>query len=304
MTAVVTAERAGKTYGPRTAVDGVTFAVPPGQVVALLGPNGAGKTTLLAMLAGFFRPTEGSVRVLGTDPFRGDRAWRARVGLVLQSSSLDPTATVAQWLDVVAATYRTPRPIGELLDLVDLRGSARRRIGALSGGQRRRVDVATAIVGRPELLFLDEPTTGLDPEARRQIWSVVDGLSAAGTTVLLSTHYLDEAERLAARLLVLSGGRLVADTTAERLRRRGGRTTIRLAVPPDCPPIRLPSDLTTRCTERSLTVTTADVAAGLREVLAAAAAHGLDLATLHVEPPSLEDAYLDVTGEPLPAADG
>jgi ABC-2 type transport system ATP-binding protein len=221
------ADRLGRTYGAREALHEVSFAVPPGQVVAVLGPNGAGKTTLLALLAGFVAPTSGRVEVLATDPARADRWWRARIGLVLQSSSLDGSATVGEWLDVIAAAYPNPMPRAELLELVDLAEAARRRIATLSGGQPRRVDLATALVGRPAVLFLDEPTSGLDPEARRRIWTAVERLSDAGTTVLLSSHYLDEADQLADRLLVLSAGRLIADTTPARLRAAGGPPRLR-----------------------------------------------------------------------------
>ena len=205
----------------------VTFAIASGQVTALLGPNGAGKTTIIEMLAGFIAPTGGTVRVLGQDPRRAGRAWRSRIGLVLQSTSLDLQLTVAEAASLFAGIFPRPWPVAEVLEMLGLDGDAGIRIGALSGGQRRRADLALGVIGRPELLFLDEPTTGLDPEARRQMWEVIDNLIAAGTTVLLSTHYLDEAARLARRVIVLSDGRIVADAAPGWLRSDGGVSTAR-----------------------------------------------------------------------------
>ncbi len=169
-----------KRFGAYTAVDGVSFDAPSGQVTALLGPNGAGKTTTIEILEGFQAPTSGTVRVLGTDPRRGNRAWRARIGLVLQATSLDAQLTVSEALSVYGSLYPAARSLGEVLEVIELRTDARTRIGALSGGQRRRVDLGIAIMGQPEVLFLDEPTTGLDPEARRRLWTVVANLTAAG----------------------------------------------------------------------------------------------------------------------------
>jgi ABC-2 type transport system ATP-binding protein len=196
---VITVEQLHKAYGRLAALRDVSFEVAAGQVVALLGPNGAGKTTTMELLEGYQAPSGGVVRVLGSEPRRAGRAWRARVGLVLQSTSLDLQLTVREALGVYAGLFPRPWPVGELLELVDLAAEADTRIGQLSGGQRRRVDVGLGIVGRPELLFLDEPTTGLDPVARRQAWTAVERLTAAGTTVVLTTHYLEEAQRLADR---------------------------------------------------------------------------------------------------------
>jgi ABC-type Na+ transport system ATPase subunit NatA len=201
---VITVEHLHKAYGRLGALRDVSFEVAAGQVVALLGPNGAGKTTTMELLEGYQTPSGGVVRVLGSEPRRAGRAWRARVGLVLQSTSLDLQLTVREALGVHAGLFPRPWPVGELLELVDLAAEADTRIGQLSGGQRRRVDVGLGIVGRPELLFLDEPTTGLDPVARRQAWTAVERLTAAGTTVVLTTHYLEEAQRLADRVLVPS----------------------------------------------------------------------------------------------------
>jgi ABC-2 type transport system ATP-binding protein len=300
MTAIV-AEQLTKRYGDLVALDQVSFEVPPGQLVAVLGPNGAGKTTALEILEGYQAPSRGSVRVLGAEPRRGDRAWRARIGLVLQSTSLDDQLSVRELLTVFAQLYPDPRPVPEVLELVALTDDADARVGALSGGQRRRVDVALGIIGRPEILFLDEPTTGLDPEARRRAWAGVENLASTGTTVVLTTHYLEEADQLADRVLVLSGGRIVADTTPEQLRSRGGLTAIRYPLPDGAPVADLPASLASHldADHQALVVRTANVTATLGELVGWAERHHLDLTGLEVGPPSLEDAYLAITGEPL-----
>ena len=289
-----------KRFGDLAAVDDVSFEVPDGQLLAVLGPNGAGKTTTLEMLEGFVAPTAGTVRVLRTDPHRGDRAWRARIGLVLQSTSLDAELTVADTLSLFAGLYPAPLRVGEVLELVDLTDDAQTRVGALSGGQRRRVDLAIGIVGRPDVLFLDEPTTGLDPEARRRTWAGVENLTSTGTTVVLTTHYIDEADHLADRVIVLAGGRIVADTTPGELRRRGGPSTIRYRLPDHITPADLPAGIAQHldANGRSLIIASNDVAASLRELIGWADRQHLDLAGLEVGPPSLEDAYLTTIGEP------
>ncbi len=297
----VTVDHLTKRYGDLAAVDDVSFEVPDGQLLAVLGPNGAGKTTILEMLEGFVAPTAGTVRVLGADPHRGDRAWRARIGLVLQSTSLDAELTVADTLKLFAGLYPASLQLSEVLELVDLADDARTRVGVLSGGQRRRVDLAIGIVGRPDVLFLDEPTTGLDPEARRRTWAGVENLTSAGTTVVLTTHYIDEADHLADRVIVLAGGRIVADTTPGELRRRGGPSTIRYRLPDHTTPADLPAGIARHLEAkgRSLVIRSNDVAASLRELTSWADRQHLDLAGLEVGPPSLEDAYLTTIGEPL-----
>jgi ABC-2 type transport system ATP-binding protein len=299
--AAIVAKQLTKCYGELVAVDEVSFEVPPGQLVAVLGPNGAGKTTTMELLEGFQAPTAGTARVLGADPRHGDRAWRARIGLVLQSTSLDEQLTVRELLAVFARLYPDPRPVPEVLELLGLTGQAGTRVGALSGGQRRRVDVALGIVGRPELLFLDEPTTGLDPEARRRAWAAVHSLAAAGTTVVLTTHYLEEANQLADRVLVLAGGRVLADTTPQQLRAQGGHSTIRYPLPDAAPVTDLPAALAGHLDpdQQALVVHSADVTTSLGELVGWAERHHLDLAGLEVGPPSLEDAYLHLTGQQL-----
>jgi ABC-2 type transport system ATP-binding protein len=305
MSAVV-AEHLTKHYGALAAVDDVSFEVPDGQLLAVLGPNGAGKTTTLEMLEGFIAPTSGAIRVLGADPRRGGRAWRARIGLVLQSTSLDADVTVRDTLALYAQLYPVPRPVGEVLELTGLTGDAQTKVGALSGGQQRRVDVAIGIIGRPDVLFLDEPTTGLDPEARRRAWVSIENLTATGTTVILTTHYIDEAEHLADRLLLISAGRLLADTTPQQLRTRGGPATIRYPLPSHAAAENLPATLAPHFDPhaRALIIRDPDIGAALAGLLAWAQSEHLDLSGLEVGPPTLEEAYLTAIGQsPAPAGD-
>ncbi len=206
---VVSVRDLRKTYGSVTGLDGVSFDIRRGETFALLGPNGAGKSTTIEILEGYRDRTSGEARVLGIDPQRGGIDWKARLGIVLQNAGESGNVTVLEQLTHFAGYYRNPRPVGEVIDAVGLTSKAKTRIGQLSGGQRRRVDVALGIIGRPELLFLDEPTTGFDPEARRQFWTLIDGLKADGTSILLTTHYLDEAAHLADRAAVINGGVIV-----------------------------------------------------------------------------------------------
>ena len=299
----VEVEHLSRRYGELEAVADVSCEVAAGQVVALLGPNGAGKTTTMEILEGYRAPSGGTARVLGEEPGRAGRAWRARVGLVLQSTSLDPQLTVGEALRIFAALFPRPRPVDEVLELIDLAGEAGTRMGRLSGGQQRRVDVGLGIVGRPEVLFLDEPTTGLDPAARRQAWTTVEGLTEAGTTVLLTTHYLEEAQRLADRVLVLANGRLVADARPEQLRGEAADTVIRVPLPPGAPTADLPPALAAGADPGAgrLVVRTAEVTAALDGLVGWARRHRVELAGLEVGPPSLEDAYLALIDEEVPA---
>jgi ABC-2 type transport system ATP-binding protein len=301
----VTVEHLEKRYGSFTAVRDVSFDVARGQVTALLGPNGAGKTTIVEILTGLLAPNSGTVRVLGADPRpggRAGRAWRARIGLVLQSASLDLQLTVAEALRLFARLYPRPLPAAEVLDLIGLAGDAGTRIGVLSGGQRRRVDLAVGIIGRPDLLFLDEPTTGLDPEARRQLWAVIENLAAGGSTVLLTTHYIDEAQHLAGRLIVLAEGRIVADATPSQLRAHGTAPAIRLPLRGGAPVGDLPPGIAAHADpERGeLLIRSADVAADLESLIGWARRNRLDLTGLEVGPPSLEEAYLALTSGTTP----
>ncbi|MET7395398.1 ABC transporter ATP-binding protein [Dactylosporangium sp. NPDC005572] len=266
-----------KRYGKRTALDGVDLRAAPGEVLAVLGPNGAGKTSLVEILEGYRPRDDGRVRVLGTDPARPTRAWRGRIGVLPQSTSVDPQLTVGEAVGLFSRLYRNPWPPGDLLDRLGLADAVHRRAGVLSGGRQRRLDLALALVGRPEVLFLDEPTTGFDPEARRDTWRVVREVAAGGCTVLLTTHYLEEAAELADRVVVVVGGKIVADGDPATL---GGHldasTTIRYRRPSGEPAV-----IRTRTPSAALL-------AVLRE--------GEELGELSVTRPTLEDAYLALVG--------
>ncbi|HVW19062.1 MAG TPA: ABC transporter ATP-binding protein [Solirubrobacteraceae bacterium] len=289
-------------YGDVEAVAGIDFSVRTGEIFALLGPNGAGKTTTVEILEGFRRPTAGRVRVLGVDPARAGRDFRERVGVVLQTGALDDALSVEETLRHYAACYAAPLPWRELLDMVALVSRRRARVRDLSGGQRRRLELALALVGDPELVFLDEPTTGLDPHARRAAWEMIAALREDGRTILLTSHYMDEVERLADRATVLRSGRLVAEGSPAQLRARGLRTEIRFRLPDGAP---LPAGLAALAdtqpdgTTSILTRTPTEVMARLG---AWAMGHGGELARLSVTPPSLEDVYLELT-EPGGRAD-
>ena len=287
-------------YDELLALDGVSFDIAAGEIVALLGPNGAGKTTTLEVLEGYLVPTGGTICVLGADPSRGGREWRARIGVVLQSRSLDPRLRVRDALKLFARLHPRPRAVAEVLELIGLCDDAETRIGQLSGGQQRRVDLGLGIIGRPELLFLDEPTTGLDPVARRGAWAIVRELAADGTTVLFSTHYMEEAQQLAARLLVLADGRLVADATPDALRADADRSVVRLPLAGSVSPADLPPELADgwRPGQLELAVESAAIAVVVEAVLAWAHIHDIDLSALEIAPPGLEEAYLRLTARP------
>jgi ABC-2 type transport system ATP-binding protein len=227
----IVADDLRKQYGDVVALDGVSFEVLPGEVYALLGENGAGKSTAVEILEGHRAASGGRATVLGVDPASSGREFRDRIGIVLQSSGVEAEFTVREVIELYGGCYRSPRPLDEVVGLVGLEEKIDARVGSLSGGQRRRVDLALGIVGRPEVLFLDEPTTGFDPSARRQSWDLIETLGADGTTVLLTTHYLDEAEHLASRVGVLSRGRLIAEGTPEHLINRVSGTVVSFTLP-------------------------------------------------------------------------
>jgi ABC-2 type transport system ATP-binding protein len=285
-----------KSYGAIAAVRGVSFTVAEGEIFALLGPNGAGKTTTLEILEGFRRRDAGRVEVLGRDPGdrAGGRALREQVGLVLQDIAVEPYLTVRETLARNAGYYPAPRDVDEAIGLVGLTGQARRKVRSLSGGQQRRLDLALGMIGNPRLLFLDEPTTGFDPNARRGAWDIVRSLRAAGTTVVLTTHYMDEAQALADRVAVISGGRIVAEGTPSTV---GGRDTararIRFALPPGYAPADLP--LAAATGDGLVTVETPDPTQALHRLTGWALQRGLVLDRLTVDRPSLEDVYLSLT---------
>ncbi len=265
-----------KSYRGHAAVDGVDLDIHQGEVFALLGPNGAGKTTTVEILEGHRRRDAGDVDVLGADPASAGRAWRARIGIVLQTANDAAELTVRESVRHYAGHYPAPADPDDVIEQVGLTAKADARVKSLSGGQRRRLDVALGVVGRPELVFLDEPTTGFDPEARRQFWELIRNLATSGTTILLTTHYLDEAEALADRVAVIAGGRIVAEGTPATL---GGRSTAKATVSwlgPDGRESR----------------TTDTPTALVREL------GDRELPELTVTRPSLEDTYLSLIGEP------
>ena len=291
-----------KHYGAVEAVAGIDLDVRRGEIFAFLGPNGAGKTTTVEILEGFRPRSGGEVSVLGVDPARGDGGWRNRVGTVLQESQPEPGLTVRECLQLYAGYYTAPREIDGTIALVGLEEKADTLGEQLSGGQRRRLDVALALVGDPELIFLDEPTTGFDPSARRAAWSVISGLRALGKTVFLTTHYMDEAENLADRIAVIAAGRIVAEGTPQTLGGRGRMAArITFTLPTEISPGDLPDEL------RRLPVPATDGRVVLESTLPLgdvkllaewAQERGLDLPDLDVRRPSLEDVYLRLTGSP------
>jgi ABC-2 type transport system ATP-binding protein len=271
-------------YGDLEAVRGIDLEVDAGEVFAFLGPNGAGKTTTVEILEGYRKRSGGEVSVLGEDPGRARRQWRERIGIVLQNCRLDPYLTVRESLELFAGYYASPRPVDEVVELVGLTEKADARTGKLSGGQQRRLDVGMALVGDPELLFLDEPTTGFDPQARRQAWEAIAGLRQLGKTVFLTTHYMDEAQQLADRVAIIAGGEIVARGTPEDLGDRDSQpTTISYAGP-----------------DGAVSLSTTTPVQALNELTGKALAEGFELRNLEVRRPTLEDVYLELTepGEP------
>ncbi len=287
-----------KRYGDVHAVRGVDLTVAPGEVLCLLGPNGAGKTTLVELLEGHRLPSAGSVSLLGRDPARGERALRDRVGVVLQGTFLQDELTVVELLEMHARWYDRPRPPDELLELVELDAARDARARDLSGGQRRRLDLALGLAGRPDVLFLDEPTTGFDPHARRQAWRTIQALRGEGLTVLLTTHMLDEAQALADRVAVLAHGEIVAEGPPELLGGRHERPAeIRFALPDGLGPADVPTPpgATLVRDGDGVLVTAPDGVAAAHRLTGWALERDVPLAGFRVAQPTLEDVYLSLT---------
>jgi ABC-2 type transport system ATP-binding protein len=288
-----------KSYGEIRAVDGLSFHVGAGEVYALLGENGAGKSTTVEILEGHRTRTSGDVTVLGQDPGRAGRDFRDRIGIVLQSSGVEHELTVREAVSIYSSCYSSRRSVTDVIELVGLAPQLDQRVGHLSGGQRRRLDLALGIAGNPSLLFLDEPTTGFDPAARRQAWDLVRELGSGGTTVLLTTHYLDEAEHLATRVGVLAAGRLVAEGTPDELIGGAGTTVVRFDLPSGATADDLggvlPGDALVSLDR--VEFTTSAPTAAVHAVTGWAVARGVELTGLVVTRPSLEDVFLQLAAE-------
>jgi ABC-2 type transport system ATP-binding protein len=288
-----------RSYGEVEAVRGVSFGVTRGEVFCLLGPNGAGKTTTVEILEGYRERSGGEVSVLGFDPARGERGMRERVGIVLQQCGIQQDLSVAELLEMYGRYHLHPRPVDEVLELVELGGKRDEPIGELSGGQRRRLDLALTLVGDPELIFLDEPTTGFDPAARHAAWSTIRSLCELRKTVFLTTHFMDEAQQLADRVAIMRDGEIIALGSPDELGGRDARAAeIRFSLPPQTGLDDLPLMPYERCVMdrgRALVVTHDPVVA-LQLLTGWAIDHELTLARLSVSQPSLEDIYLELTG--------
>ena len=283
-----------KSYGTIQAVRGVDFDVAEGEIFGFLGPNGAGKTTIVEILEGYRQRSAGEVEVLGHDPAKGERALRERIGIVLQETGVERFLRVAEVLELYCGYYPRPRAVADLLALVGLEDKRNEVVKQLSGGQRRRLDLALGLAGDPELVFLDEPTTGFDPTARREAWEIVGNLRDLGKTVFLTTHYMDEAQHLADRVAVIAEGRIVAEGPPDRLSGRDDATEIRFTPPPGA---ELPDlgPATVTVNGQGVVIRTADSTATLHVLTGWALERGFTLDGLTVARPTLEDVYLELT---------
>lgn len=295
MAVAVAVDGLRKSYGAVEAVRGVSFQIQEGEVFALLGPNGAGKTTIVEILEGYRKRSAGTAEVLGMDPEKGGRKLKQRIGIVLQESVTEPYLTVQEILRQRTHWYPHPSKVEDVISLVGLEEKRRARLRTLSGGQQRRLDLALALIGNPDLIFLDEPTTGFDPTARRASWGIIRNLCSLGKTVLLTTHYMDEAQHLANRVAVIAGGRFVAEGTPDSL---GGRDTaavhIRFGLPDGVAAADLPVAATADPATGELVIETREATKTLAAVTNWAVHRGLELRGLTVSRPSLEDVYLEL----------
>ena len=290
-----------KSYGALEAVRGIDLDIAAREIFAFLGPNGAGKTTTVEVLEGYRERSAGEVSVLGADPSHAGHEWRQRIGIVLQESRMHPELTVRESVELFAGYYRSPRGVDDTVDLVGLSEKAGDRVARLSGGQQRRLDVALALIGDPELLFLDEPTTGFDPSARRRAWEVIASLRELGKTIFLTTHYMEEAQELADRVAIISGGRIVAEGPPAELSHRDHRVaSIRFRLPSGVAEAELPGGLATErdgaaAVPGEVRIRADDPVRALNELTAWALERSIPLAGLEVRQPNLEDVYLELT---------
>jgi ABC-2 type transport system ATP-binding protein len=289
-----------KSYRDLEAVRGINFEVAAGEIFGFLGPNGAGKSTTIEILEGYRERTGGDAWVLGVDPGKPTRAWRDRIGLVLQDSELEPTLTVRETVSMFAGFYSHPRPVSDVIDLVGLADKADARVGGLSGGQKRRADVAVALVGDPDLIFLDEPTTGFDPSARRDAWNMIEGLKSLGKTIFLTTHYMDEAQHLADRVAILARGRIVAEGAPHELGAGGaaGATVVRFRLPQRVKPEQIGAEVEAdvEVSGNTASFESSHPQRALYRLTGWAEREGIELEDLEVRRPSLEDVFLQLTG--------
>ncbi len=295
--AVITVSQLTKNYGPVEAVRGIDFHVDKGEVFALLGPNGAGKSTTVEILEGHRTKSSGDVSVLGFDPGDSPREFRESIGIVLQETAVEEQLTVREAIDIYGSMYPRQRPTAELIEIVGLEEKTSARIKSLSGGQRRRLELALGIVGDPALVFLDEPTTGFDPSARRQAWSIVENLTSLGKTILLTTHYMDEAQHLADRLAIIASGEIVAEGTPESLGGRASASTVITFLADDADPGSIPLDGVERTAAGRFMVRSQSPTRDVHTITGWAIDHGYELGDLSVTRPSLEDVYLELTSD-------